>query len=144
VPEPLETVFVSWFDAVRYCNYLTNWDIKNHKKMEGVEIRYMSPVEGRLAWVCGFMLHAQAAHPGRATLVVAGANTPAVGAWLTDFYQYGSAQQNGVAELIKDKALISAFSLDDPSAFAPPRAWFEAPLANRKEYVDAAAEVKAA
>jgi spermidine/putrescine transport system substrate-binding protein len=120
------------------------WNIKNHEKMKDVEIRYMWPKEGRLAWVCGLVLHAQAAHPGRATLAVASANTPAAGAALTDIYQYGSAQQNGVQELIQDKALISAFSLDDPTAFAPPRAWFEEYLPNRKEYVDAAAEVKAA
>jgi spermidine/putrescine transport system substrate-binding protein len=120
------------------------WRIKNHKKMADVDVRYMWPSEGRLAWVCGFVLHAQAAHPGRATLAVASANTPTVGASLTDVYQYTSAQQNGVTDLIQDQALIEAFSLDDPTAFAPPRAWFEAPLPNRKEYVDAAAEVKAA
>ncbi len=119
------------------------WKIKNHKKMEGVDIRYMSPKEGRLAWVCGFVLNAQTERPGRAHAAVAAANTPEVGAWLTDVYQYGSAQQDGVTELIKDKALITTFSLDDPAAFAPPRAWFEKPLDNRKEYVDAAAEVKA-
>lgn len=119
------------------------WRIKNHEKMKDVEIRYMWPKEGRLAWVCGFVLGANTERPGRSTLAVAAANTPEVGAWLTDTYQYGSAQQAGVQELIKDKALISAFSLDDPSAFEPPRAWFEEPLPNRKEYVDAAAEVKA-
>ena len=119
------------------------WKIKNHAKMKDVEIRYMQPKEGRLAWVCGFVLNTQTERPGRAHAAVAAANTPEVGAWLTDVYQYGSAQQNGVQELIKDKALITAFSLDDPAAFAPPKAWFEKPLDNRKEYVDAAAEVKA-
>jgi spermidine/putrescine transport system substrate-binding protein len=120
------------------------WSIKNHEKMAGVDVRYMWPKEGRLAWVCGLVLHAQAAHPGRATLAVAATNTPAAAAALTDVYQYGAAQQNGVTELIQNKELITAFSLDDPTAFAPPRAWFEEFLPNRKEYVDAAAEVKAA
>jgi hypothetical protein len=112
--------------------------------MAGVDVRYMSPKEGRLAWVCGFVLHSQATQPGRATVAVAGATTPPVGALLTDVYQYTSAQQNGVADLIENRELIEAFSINDPTAFAPPRAWFEAPLPNRKEYVDAAAEVKAA
>ena len=55
----------------------------------------------------------------------------------------------GVQELIKDKKLIKAFSLDDPTAFAPPvstgahGAWFERPIPNRAEYVKAAEEVKA-
>jgi spermidine/putrescine-binding protein len=120
------------------------WRIKNDPKMADVDVRYMSPKEGRLAWVCGFVLHSQATQPGRATLAVAGATTPQVGAQLTDVYQYTSAQQNGVSDLIQNTELIEAFSINDPTAFAPPRAWFEAPLPNRKEYVDAAAEVKAA
>lgn len=120
------------------------WKIKNHEKMKGIDVRYMWPKEGRLAWVCGLVLHAQAKHPGRATLAVAATNTPEAGAALTDIYQYGSCQQKGVTELIQNKELIEAFSLNDPTAFAPPRAWFEEPLPNRKEYVDAAAEVKAA
>lgn len=118
--------------------------IKNHPKMKDVDVRYMSPKEGRLAWVCGFVLNASSKQPGRAHAAVAAANAPSVAAWLTDAFQYGGAQQNGVIDLIKNKELISAFSLDDPSAFEPPRAWFEKPLDNRKEYVDAATEVKAA
>ncbi|MCC6224605.1 MAG: extracellular solute-binding protein [Thermoleophilia bacterium] len=120
------------------------WSIKNHEKMKDVEVRYMWPKEGRLAWVCGLVLHAQTEQPGRATMAVAATNTPAASAALTDVYQYGGAQQAGVQELVQNKELIAAFSLDDPTAFAPPRAWFEEYLPNRKEYVDAAAEVKAA
>jgi spermidine/putrescine transport system substrate-binding protein len=120
------------------------WQAKNHEKLKGVDVRYMWPKEGRLGWVCGFVLNALSERPGRATLAVAAADTPAVGAWLTDTWQYGSAQQAGVQDLITNKALIETFSLNDPSAFEPPRAWFERPLANRKEYVDAGDEVKAA
>ena len=69
--------------------------------------------------------------------------TPKVAAWLTDAYQYASAQQNGVAALVKSKEIVTAFGLDDPTAFAPPKAWFEAPLPNRAEYVKAGQDVKA-
>jgi spermidine/putrescine transport system substrate-binding protein len=120
------------------------WQALNHEKLKGVEVRYMWPKEGRLAWVCGFVLHANTEQPGRATLAVGAANTPAAAAALTDNFQYGAAQQNGVIDLIKNKALIETFSLDDPSAFAPPRAWFEQPLPNRQEYTEAGEEVKAA
>ncbi len=119
------------------------WNVKNHPKMKDVDVRYMWPKEGRLGWVCGFVLNSQTERPGRSTLVVAAANAPAAGAALTDNFQYGSAQTNGVQELIKNKALIKTFSLDDPSAFTSPRTWFEVPLPNRKEYVDAGTEVKA-
>jgi spermidine/putrescine-binding protein len=112
-------------------------------KLKDVDVRYMWPKEGRLAWVCGFVLGANTERPGRSTLAVAAANTPQAAAALTDNFQYGSAQQSGVLELIQNKELIKDFSLDDPTAFAPPRAWFERPLPNRKEYVQAGTEVKA-
>lgn len=115
-----------------------------HEKMQGVDVRYMWPTEGRLGWVCGFVLGANTERPGRTTLAVAAANTPAAGAALTDNFAYGSAQQQGVQELIKDTELIEIFSLNDPSAFAAPRAWFEEPLPNRQEYAEAGEAVKAA
>jgi spermidine/putrescine transport system substrate-binding protein len=115
-----------------------------HEKLAGVDVRYMWPKEGRLAWVCGFVLHANSERPGRANLAVAAASTPEAAAALTDKFAYGSAQTTGVTDLIKDKELIGIFSLDDPSAFAPPRAWFEAYLPNRQEYAEAGEAVKAA
>jgi spermidine/putrescine-binding protein len=119
------------------------WKIKNHPKMKGRNIKYMWPSEGRLAWVCGFVLSAAAKQPGRASLAMASANTPAAGAALTDYFQYASAQQKDVSELIQDKELVKAFSIDDPSAWAAPRTWFEAPLPNYKAVIDAGEEVKA-
>ena len=120
------------------------WKIKNHPKMKGRNIKYMQPKEGRLAWVCGMVLNSQTKQPGRATLAMASANTPAAGAALTDNFQYASAQQKGVADLIQDKALVTAFEIDNPEAWAPPKAWFEQPLPNYKEFVTAGQEVKAA
>ena len=90
------------------------WKIKNHAKMKGVPIEYMQPKEGRLAWVCGLVLGASTKVPGRATSAVAAANDPKVAAWLTDAYQYASAQQNGVAALVENKEIVTAFQLDDP------------------------------
>jgi len=119
------------------------WRIKTDPKMKGVPIEYLQPKEGRLAWVCGLVLGANTKQPGRATSAVAAANTPKTAAWLTDAYQYASAQQNGVAALVQNKAIVTAFGLNDPSAFAPPKAWFEAPLPNRAAYVKAGQEVKA-
>ena len=120
------------------------WKIKNHPKMKGRNIKYMWPKEGRLCWVCGFVLSADTKVPGRSHLAVAAANSPKTAAWLVDAFQYSPAQgAPSVRKLIKNKALIKAFSLDDPTAFAAPRAWFEVPLKNRKDYVAAAEEVKA-
>ena len=120
------------------------WKIKNHPKMKGRNIKYMQPTQGRLAWTCGMVLNSQTKQPGRATMAMASTNTPQAGANLLDIYQYAAAQQEGVMDLIKDKALIKAFSIDDPTAWAPPKAWFEAPLPNFREYVMAGQEVKSA
>ena len=120
------------------------WKIKNDPKMKGRNIKYMQPTQGRLAWTCGMVLNAKTAQPGRATLAMASANRPSAGAALTDNFQYASGQQAGVADLIKDKALVKAFQIDDPAAWSPPLAWFEAPLPNYKEFVDAGEEVKSA
>jgi spermidine/putrescine transport system substrate-binding protein len=119
------------------------YKVKNHPKLKDADVRYMWPKEGRLAWVCGFVLHANTERPGRSTLVVAAADAPSAAAALTDVFQYGAAQQNGVLELIENQDLIKDFSLDDPSAFAPPRTWFERTLPNRQEYAEAGEAVKA-
>jgi spermidine/putrescine transport system substrate-binding protein len=125
------------------------YKIKNHPKMKGVDVQYMWPLEGRLAWVCGFVLGKNTKAPGRSTLAVAAANEPAVAAWLTDTFQYSAAQKQGVEALITNKDLIHAFSLDDPAAWAPPAtpgahgAWFEHPIPNRAAYVKAGQQVKA-
>ena len=120
------------------------WKIKNHPKMKDRNIKYMQPTQGRLAWVCGMVLSAATKQPGRATLAMASTNTPAAGAALTDNFQYSSAQQEGVADLITKKELVEAFQINDPEAWAPPNAWFEAPLPNYKDYVSAGEEVKSA
>ncbi|MFN8185754.1 MAG: extracellular solute-binding protein [Gaiellales bacterium] len=115
-----------------------------HEKMKDVEVRYMWPTEGRLGWVCGFVLGAHSERPGRTSLAIAAANTPAASAALTDNWYYLGAQQNGTDALIQDQTLIPLLSLDDPSAFEPPRTWFEEPLPNRQEYSEAGEAVKAA
>ena len=120
------------------------WKIKNHPKMKDRNIKYMQPIQGRLAWVCGMVLSSATKQPGRASLAMAAANTPSAGAGLTDYFQYASAQQKDVQELIQDKELVKAFSIDDPTAWEAPRTWFEAPLPNYKAVIDAGEEVKAA
>ncbi len=120
------------------------WRIKNHPKMKGRNIKYLAPKEGRGAWVCGMVLGATTKQPGRASLAMASANTPQAGAALTDYFQYASAQKDGVEGLIQDKELVKAFSIDDPAAWEPPNAWWEKPLPNYREYIAAGEEVKAA
>jgi hypothetical protein len=101
----------------------------------------MQPVEGRLTWICGMVLNAASKQPGRAMMAMAAANTPAAGAALTDNFQYASGQKAGVQELIQDKALITAFGLDDATLWEPPKAWPQVAVQPYKEYIDAGTEV---
>ncbi len=119
------------------------WRIKNDPKMEGRNIKYMQPKEGRGAWVCGMVLSANTMQPGRAQLAIASANTPEAAAALTDNFQFAGAQKDGVIELIQDKALIKAFDIDNPAAWEPPNTWFEHSIPNYREVIAAGEEVKA-
>ena len=117
---------------------------KTELAKQNVEVKYSQPKEGRLAWVCGLVLHAQSKQPGRAHAAIAAANSPASATWLIDNYQYATAQQDpSVAAAVVNRDLIKEFSIDDPTAFAPPKAWLEAALPNRADYVKAGEEVKA-
>ena len=119
------------------------WKIKNHPKMKGRNIKYMQPKEGRLSWICGMVLNASSERPGRSMLAMASANTPAAGAALTDNFQYASAQQEGVADLIQDKQLITTFGLDDTTLWEPPKSWAQVMVEPYKEYIAAGQEVLA-
>ena len=76
-------------------------------------------------------------------LAMASANTPAAGAALTDNFQYASAQKEGVADLIQDKQLITAFGLDDTTLWEPPKSWAQVMVEPYKEYIAAGQEVLA-
>jgi spermidine/putrescine-binding protein len=117
------------------------WKIKTHPKMKGRNIKYMQPVEGRLTWICGMVLSSSTKQPGRAMAAMAAANTPAAGAALTDNFQYASGQKEGVEALIQDKELITAFGLNDPTLWEPPKAWAQVAVQPYKEYIAAGTEV---
>jgi spermidine/putrescine transport system substrate-binding protein len=116
-------------------------NVRNHPKMKGRNIKYMQPKEGRMAWVCGTVLHAGSKQPGRAMTAMASVGTPQAAAALTNGFGYASAQQKGVAPLIEDKELITLFGLDDPTLWAPPKAWIQKQVEPYKEYIAAGQEV---
>jgi spermidine/putrescine-binding protein len=119
--------------------------IRDDPKMKGVPIEYMQPDEGRLGWVCAYVLHADSKMPAVAHEMMKTAISPKASAALINLYAYGAAGggEETIA-LITDQSKVKAFGLDDPKALDPPKVWAETWLPNRTEYVKAAEEVKAA
>jgi spermidine/putrescine transport system substrate-binding protein len=121
------------------------YGVKTELAKQNITVKYSQPIEGRLAWVCGLVIHAQSKFPAKAHAAISAANSPQAATWLIDNYQYATAQQDPtVVANVVNKDLIKEFSLDDPTAFAPPKAWLEAFLPNRAAYVKAGEAVKAA
>jgi spermidine/putrescine-binding protein len=109
--------------------------------MKGRNIKYMQPVEGRLVWVCGTVLSAASKQPGRAMTAMASVDSPEAGAALTNDFAYASAQKDGVSKLIKNKEIVAAFALDDPTLWSAPKAWAQKQVEPYKEYIAAGQEV---
>jgi len=110
------------------------------------DVQYLDPVEGRLAWVCGYVLMKDTPRPGLAHEFVECIPTTENAVALMDNYYYGAAGGGTPEALaqVKNKDIISTFGLDDlETALAPPKTWLLQYLPNRAEYVKAAEEVKA-
>ncbi len=121
----------------------TWYQIRN--ALPDADVRFMTPAEGRLSWVCGYVLSATTKKPGSAHKLMEVAISPETSAALINTYAYGAAGGlvPEVIAQIEDKTLIKAFSLDDPAALDPPRAWPYHFMPNRRAIVKAAEEIKA-
>ena len=89
-------------------------------KGEGIDVVYADPEEGRLSWLCGFVLGKDTdqyrhAHAYADTWI----SKPAA-IWMIENYAYGHA--NASVDLSKlDPSLVQAFRLDDPTALDEPK-----------------------
>ncbi len=125
----------------------TWYQIRNGLKEKGVDpatIQYVQPSQGRLGWVCGFVLAKDTKVPGSAHMMMSQALSKDAMTYLINAYYYGAA--NTAPDIIagvEDQSLVKAFGLDDPSSLDPPKVWKEQYLPNREAYVKAAEEVKA-
>ncbi len=103
-------------------------------KDAGLDVTYMEPKEGRLSWVCGFVLMKDCAELPprprvRRRLVEHGVRL----LWIEKNYAYGHA--NTAVDLDKlDPAFVDLLHLDDPSALQEPKAHMDRYIENRKEY----------
>jgi spermidine/putrescine transport system substrate-binding protein len=114
--------------------------------LPNADVQYLDPVEGRLAWVCGYVLMKDTPRAGLAHQFVSSIPTPENALALMDNYYYGAAGGGSpeVLAQVQEKSLVKTFGLDDlETALAPPKTWLLQYLPNRADYVKAAEEVKA-
>lgn len=112
-------------------------------KGEGVDVAYMEPKEGRLSWVCGFVLFAETENYRHAHEYVDAWASPETAAWVVTNYAYGHANTAvDLAEL--DPTLVEAFKLADPNVLTEPRTHIDRYVPRRRDYGKAWSEVKAA
>jgi spermidine/putrescine-binding protein len=110
---------------------------------EGLQVEYMDPKEGRLAFLCGFSLFKDTKNYVHAHDYVDAWSSPESGLWLLNNYAYGHA--NTKVDLTQvDPNLVTAFGLEDPTTIAEPKTHVLRSSPKRIEMAKAWEEVKAA
>jgi len=112
-------------------------------RSKGVDVVYPEPKEGRLSWVCGFVLAKDTENYRHAHEFVDAWASARTGRWLLDNYYYGHANTKVDLEGI-DPSLVEGFHLGDPSALEEPKAHIDRYVPRRQVYNRVWEEVKAA
>lgn len=106
------------------------------------KVGYMNPSQGRLAWVCGFMMGKGTKSPLHAHDYVESFINLQASRNLVNTYAYGTSNAAVTPAMVKDRRLAKQLGIGNPSTFAPPAHVFK-PIPNRTQYQQAWAEVKA-
>ncbi len=107
----------------------------------GLEVEYMDPDEGRISWICGFMLFSETANYRHAHEYVDAWISQESAEWLIENYAYGHANTNVDLEKLP-KDLVDVMNLDDPNALES--ANFDRPIPRRDVYNRVWDQIKAA
>ena len=106
------------------------------------KVGYMNPSQGKLAWVCGYMMGKGTKSPLHAHAYVESFINKKASADLVNLFAYGSSSAAVTAAEVKDKRLATELGIGNPDTFAPP-VHVEQHIANRIAYQQVWAEVKA-
>jgi spermidine/putrescine transport system substrate-binding protein len=87
-------------------------------KAAGVPVGFMNPSQGRLSWLCGFMLGANTKNYYHAHDYVESFINHQSCAQMTNLYYYGTSNASVKPSEIKNQALVTALKLGDPNAIA--------------------------
>jgi spermidine/putrescine transport system substrate-binding protein len=87
-------------------------------KAAGVPVAFMNPSQGRLSWLCGFVLGAQTKNYYHAHDYVESYINHAAAGQMTNLYYYGNSNATVTPADIKNQLLVKALKLGDPKAIA--------------------------
>ena len=84
----------------------------------GLKVAFMNPSQGRLSWLCGFMLGAHTQNYYHCHDYVESYINHSACAQMTNLFYYGTANATVKPSEIHDKTLVQALRLGDPQAIA--------------------------
>ena len=85
---------------------------------KGMDVGYMEPSQGRLSWLCGFVLGSTTENYYHAHDYVESFINRKASENLVNLYYYGAANTTIDIDKIENQALVDALALDDPQAIA--------------------------
>jgi spermidine/putrescine transport system substrate-binding protein len=87
-------------------------------KAAGVPVAFLNPSQGRLSWLCGFVLGAQTKNFYHAHDYVESYINHNSAGQMTNLYYYGNSNATVTPADIKNQVLVKALKLGDPTAIA--------------------------
>jgi spermidine/putrescine transport system substrate-binding protein len=112
-------------------------------KQAGLEVAFMQPKEGRLAWVCGFTLGAQTKNYHHAHKYVESFINHKASVQMLNLFYYGVADETVKPSEVKDAALAKELKIGQSDALTGPDVHMQSFQPNRSAYQQAWQEVTA-
>jgi spermidine/putrescine transport system substrate-binding protein len=113
-------------------------------KAEGLAVEFMEPSQGKLGWVCGFMLGANTKNYRHAHKYVESFINHESCIDLTNLFYYGSSDVTVKPSDVENKALAKKLNIGDPQALNGPGVNIQSWMPNEDEVALAWEEVSAA
>jgi spermidine/putrescine transport system substrate-binding protein len=113
-------------------------------KAEGLAVEFMQPSQGKLGWVCGFMLGANTKNYHHAHKYVESFLDHAACVDLVNLFYYGSADKTVQPSDVENKALAKKLNIGDPEALNGDDVNIQSWMPNEDEVALAWQEVSAA
>ncbi len=112
-------------------------------KAAGLPVEFMQPSQGKLGWVCGFMLGASTKSYRHAHAYVESFINHKAAVDMVNLFYYGNADATITADDVQNKALAKKLNIGDPSALSAEGVHIQSWMPNENEVALAWQEVQA-